>query len=166
MNLQEFYDYKNQLIEDILTSEEIVHLINTEVPFSEANSLMYKQVFPYEYVPETTQDGYTYVCIEVDIEKSFNKTYLEPMVYVYIFTHRSQLRLPEGGVRVDKLASAICEIINGDRYFGLGQLDFYSSKRFAPMTDYQGKVLRFTAVDFNRQYNPKQPIPSNRKFNL
>ena len=60
---------------------------------------------------------------------------------------------------VSKIAGAI----NGSRYYGLGELDFYSAKRYAPMTDFQGKVMTFTTTDFNRLHNPNKPIPSNRK---
>ena len=164
MNLKEFYDYKNQLMNHLLTNEKIVGLIRDGATVDNAASLMYTQVFPYEYVPETTEVSTTYVCSDVDITSAENKTFLYPTLYVWVFTHKSLLRLPEGGVRTDELASAICEAINGSMLFGLGQLEFYSSKRFAPMTDYQGKCLVFHAKDFNRQYDPNRFIPGNRKL--
>lgn len=163
MQLQEFFDYKNQLSNDLLTNETIVHLINDEIDFSEAGSLMYTQIFPYEYIPETIQKGLTYICIDVDIQRALNKTYLLPILYVWIFSHRSRLRLPEGGVRVDKLCNEICQVINGSTNYGLGRLMLNSVKRFAPVTDYQGKCLVFTATDFNRVFDGTKPIPSNRR---
>ena len=73
------------------------------------------------------------------------------------------MSLPQGGVRTDKLCSEISKIINGSRYFGLGELELSSVKRFAPMTDFQGKVMVFNAKEFNRLHDPKKPVPSNRK---
>lgn len=163
MQLQEFFDYKNQLMEDLLTNEEIVKLLDDSIMLQHADTLAYSQVFPCEYVPETVQEGKTFICFDVDIQESVNKTYLLPTLYVWVFTHRSKLRLPEGGVRTDKLCSEICKAINGSRNYGLGELNLFSVKRFAPMTDYQGKVLAFHAKDFNRQYDPTKPTPSNRK---
>lgn len=164
MQLQEFFDYKNQLMGDLLTNEEIVRLLDDDIAFEDAGSLAYENVFPCEYVPETVQDGKTFICFDVDIQKSVNKTYLSPTLYVWVFAHRSRLRLPNGGgVRTDKLCSEICKAINGSLKYGLGELDLYSVKRFAPMTDYQGKVLTFYAKDFNRQFNPYKDIPTNRK---
>lgn len=164
MQLQDFFDYKNRLVRDLLTNEKIVHLINEEVPFEEAyEQLAFKQVFPFEYVPETAQDGYTFICSEVDIQSVPTKTFLVPTIYIWIFAHRSRLRLPEGGVRTDALCSEICKVINGSRYYGLGQLNLYSVKRYAPMTDYNGKVLTFQAKEFNRQFDGAAPMPSNRK---
>lgn len=161
--LDEFFDYKNQLMEDILTNKSIVSLINEDIPFESASSLCYTQVFPYEYVPETIEVGKTFVCFDVDIQKSIDKTYLLPTIYVWVFTHKSKLRLLEGGVRTDTLCSKIASIINGSRNYGLGELDLYSVKRFAPMTDFQGKVMTLYAKDFNRLHTPNKHTPNNRK---
>lgn len=164
MQLSDFYDYKNRLMKDLLTHERIVHLINEEVPLDHAfEELAYKQVFPYEYIPETATSGHTFICCDVDVQSTPNKTFLVPALYIWIFAHRSRLRLPEGGVRTDALASEICKVINGSRYYSLGQLNIHSVKRFAPMTDYNGKVLTFYAKEFNRQYDGTLPVPSNRK---
>lgn len=161
--LDEFFDYKNQLMEDLLTNESIVELLSEGLSLNKATSLAYTQVFPYEYVPETVEKGKTFVCCDVDIQKASDKTYLLPTLYVWVFAHKSRLRLPEGGVRTDKLCSRIAAAINGSRKYGLGELSLYSVKRFAPMTDFQGKVMTFYAKDFNRLYPTNQPTPSNRK---
>lgn len=163
MQLNEFFDYKNKLMEHLLTNEEIVRLLDPDISMKDAPSLAYKLVFPCEYIPETVEHGDTYICFDVDIQKSLNKTFLLPTLYIWVFTHKSLLRLPEGGVRTDKICSEICKTINGSLEYGLGELDLYSVKRFAPMTDYQGKCMTFNAVDFNRQFNPNKKIPSNRK---
>lgn len=163
MQLQEFFDYKNQLMEDLLTNEDIVRLIDDTVALQNADSLAYTQVFPCEYIPDTVQEGKTYICFDVDVQRAADKTFLSPTLFVWVFTHRSKLRLPEGGVRTDKLCSEICKAINGSRKYGLGELNLYSVKRFAPMTDFQGKVLTFYAKDFNRVYDGKKYTPENRK---
>lgn len=163
MQLDDFFNYKNKLMEDLLTNESIVHLINPNIPIENSETLAYTQVFPLEYVPETVQSGATYICFDVDIQGVISKTYLTPILYIWIFTHRSNLRLPEGGVRVDKICSEICKVINGSLEYGLGELNLYSVKRFAPMTDYQGKVMSFTTREFNRQYNGSKTIPINRR---
>ena len=117
-------------MEDLLTSESIVRLLDDDISMDDAGKLAYKNVFPCEYVPETVQDGKTFICFDVDIQQSVNKTYLLPTLYVWVFTHRSKLRLPNGGgVRTDKMCSEICKAINGSRKYGLGELDLYSVKK-------------------------------------
>lgn len=163
MQLDEFFAYKNTLMKDLLTNEAIVHLIDDDLDFENAAELAYTRVFPYEFVPETIEHGDTYVCFDVDITKSMNKTFLCPVLYIWVFCHKSKQRLPEGGVRQDKLCAEIAKAINGSREYGLGELDLYSVKRFAPQTDYNGKLMMFNATDFNRQHDPKRYIPANRK---
>lgn len=164
MQLEEFFDYKNKLMEDLLTNEEIVRLIDENIKLEDAHTLSYHRVFPCEYVPETIEHGDTYICFDVDIQAVLDKTFLSPTLYIWVFTHRSKLRLPNGGgVRTDKLCSEINKTINGSMKYGIGELNLYAVKRFAPMTDFQGKMMTFYAKDFNRQFNPRKEIPSNRK---
>lgn len=165
MQLEEFFDYKNQLMQDLLTNQTIVRLINDDNKIIDnPGDLVYEQVFPFEYIPDTVEHGQTFICCDVDIQRSINKTFLLPVLYIWVFTHKSKLRLPEGGVRTDRLVSEIAKEINGSRYYGLGELDLYSVKRFAPITDYQGKVLTFHATEFNRQSPSGKPVPTNRKL--
>lgn len=164
MQLEEFYDYKNQLMKDLLTNPEIVKLLDDECKMTDApESLVYKQVYPFEYIPDTIEDGQTFICCDVDIQRSLNKTFLQPVLYVWVFSHKSNLRLQEGGVRTDRLCSEIAKAINGSRYYGLGELNLYSVKRFSPITNYLGKVLTFQTLEFNRLKPTGKPIPSNRK---
>ena len=171
MQLEDFYDYKNKFMEHILTNEKIVSLLsekdedgNDIYTLENSRELMYKQVFPFLYVPETIHDGCTYVCCDVDVQEAPDKTFYEAVIYVWVFAHRSRLRLPNGeGVRTDKICSEIAKTINGSREYGLGELDFYMTKRFAPVSDYDGKQMFFYATEFNRQYNPNKYTPANRK---
>lgn len=162
MNLNEFYDYKNQLAGDILTNERLVHLLNKDVRLEDASKLMYSQVFPYEYIPETIEHGSSFICFDVDIQKSLNKTFYAPTLYIWVFSHSSLLR-NEDGIISDMICCELADMLNGSRNYGLGELDLYSVKRFSPMTDYQGKVMTFYAEDFNRTALNSKPIPTNRK---
>lgn len=163
MQLSEFFDYKNQLMKDLLTNSEIVKLLDGAVYMDDAKGLAYTNVFPFEYIPDTVEKAKTFICFDVDVQESINKTYLLPTLYIWVFSHKSKLRLPDGGVLTDKLASEIAKAINGSRFYGLGELDLYSVKRFAPVTDYQGKVMTFRAKEFNRSSPNTKPVPSNRK---
>lgn len=164
MHLNEFFDYKNQLMEDILTTDSIVKYLYEGNDYSiPAIDLAYTQVFPFEYIPDTITHGKTFICFDVDIQKASSRTFYNPIVYVWIFSHKSIMRLPEGGVRVDALASEIVKKINGSRMYGMGELDFYSSKRFVTMNDYIGKTLTFHAVDFNNPRPSNKQVPANRK---
>lgn len=163
MYLDEFFNYKNKLMETLCCNSEIVRLVtdsrNAPVP---NYNLAYSQIFPYEFLPDTIDDGMTFICFDVDIDKVLDKTFYVPVVYVWEFTHKSKMRLNEGGIRVDQLAVEINKELNGSRYFGLGELELSSVERFSPIADYYGRVLVYLARDFNRQAPSKKP-PANRK---
>ena len=163
MDLVEFYDYKNLLMKKLCSDEAIVKLVtgneNAKVP---NHQLPYTQLYGYEFVPETVSEAKTFICFDVDIVEVPNKTYYMPVLYIWIFTHKSNLRLPEGGLLLDKLAMEINRLLNGSRYFGLGHLKLQSVQRFSPINDYLGRVMTFYALDFNR-YTADTSIPSKRK---
>lgn len=163
MRLEEFYDYKNRLMRDLCTNADIVKLVTGNDEASVPNhQLPYTQIYPFEYVPETENDSRTFICFDVDIVSAPNKTKYIPVLYIWVFTHKSRLRLKDGGIILDKLASKIDDMLNGNRFYGLGELDLDSVRRFTPITDYLGRVLTYYAVDFNRTPR-KRPIPANRK---
>lgn len=148
---EELYDYKDKLMKIICSDTEIVRLI-TDDPDAEVPNytLPYTQVFPFEYVPETVDKGKTFVCFDVDmIEIESDQVYVN-VVYIWVITHKSKMRLPDGeGVRIDKLTTAIADKLVGNRNFGLGELKVRYNKRFAPITDFLGRELAYTALDKN-----------------
>ena len=163
MYLDEFFDYKNELMKTLCSNKDIVRLVTDSKDAPVPNyDLAYSQIFPFEFVPETVDDGMTFICFDVDIPEVIDKTYYLPALYVWVFTHKSKMRLNEGGIRTDQLAVEINKELNGSRYFGLGELDLYSVGRFSPITDYQGRVLTYSARDFNRGGTSRRP-PANRK---
>lgn len=162
MHLKELFDYKNNLMKDICTNPDIVSLVSDkEYTDKLGKALAYSQVFPYEFVPETIDNAQTIICFDVDIDRVQNKTFYTPVIYIWVFTHKSLLKLTKGGVRLDEISIKIDEMLNGNRFYGLGELDLQNVSRFLPINDYQGRVLTYTARDFNRSQGKR--IPANRK---
>lgn len=166
MHLRELYDYKNRLVKDMLTDEDIVKLIDPNGMCEDPTDMVYDNINPYEFYPETIEKGRVYVCCDVDVTSTREKPYYDLVLYVWVFAHKSLLKLPEGGVRTDELCAAIDDKINGSRYYGLGKLNLNSSKRFAPIADYAGKMLTYRATDFNKKQTDNNKMPSNRKAEL
>ena len=163
MDLVEFYDYKNLLMKDLCSNAEIVKLVtgndNADVP---NHKLAYTQIYPFEFVPETVSEAKTFICFDVDITSVPNKTVYIPTLYIWPFTHKSNLRMKSGGLLLDKLCAEIATMLNGSRYFGLGELKLASVRRFVPILDYQGRAMTFMAKDWNR-LTANRPVPGNRK---
>lgn len=161
MLLEEFFQYKNTLMKMFCTNEEIVRLVSDDED-TDGLSLPYKQIFPFEFIPETTDRGKTYICFDVDIPEVSNEVIYNPVIWIWIFTHKSKLRLAEGGVRTDKIAQVIDTMLNGNRTLGLGEVNLRTVARFSPIEDFQGRVLAYQCKDTNR-WGVKQPAPSRRR---
>lgn len=163
MNLEEFYDYKNLMMEQLCSNPDVVKMVTGNDDAAVPNhGLPYHQIYPYEYIPETVNEGKTFICYDTDIASVPNKTVYLPVVYVWIFTHKSNLRHKDGGCILDKLAVTVNDMLNKSRYYGLGELKLDSVRRFQPITDYLGRVLTYHTIEFNRKVL-KPSIPSNRK---
>ncbi len=163
MQLEEFYDYKNLLMKDLCSNPNVVQKVTGNKDAVVPNyDLPYSQIFPFEYVPETVNDARTFICFDTDIVSVPNKTIYVPVIYLWVFTHKSRLRDKDGGCLLDNLAVSINDMLNGSRYYGLGELKLDSVRRFVPITDYLGRVLTYYAKDFNRR-NVKPDVPGNRK---
>lgn len=162
--LQDFFDYKNELMQTICKSPPIVKLLTDDTAAAVPNkALPYTQVFPHEYIPDTVSQGKAFLCFDVDVLSVSGKTFLTPALYVWVFSHKSKLRLPDGGgVRTDKLACEMDRLLSGNRYFGLGELSLYSVSRFSPISDYQGRTLCYNTREWGRTGSKKPP--ANRKF--
>lgn len=139
----------NEIVVKLLTDRE-----NNKMP---NHTLAYAQIFPYEFVPDTVDHGSTFICFDVDIVEVTNKTFYNPALYVWVFTHVSKLHLTAGGVRTDELASEINKMLNGSRFYGLGEMNLMSVKRFSPINDYLGRVLTYYTRDFNRRESKIAP---------
>ena len=163
MNLEELYEYKNQFVQDIVTQNSIVNLLDGKCTDEGRKRLVYSQIFPYEFIPETVEEATTFICCDVDVLDVYDKTFLEPVLYVWVFTHKSKLRLEEGGVRTDKICCEIAKKINGSRFYGLGELSLKSVRRFSPINDYQGKLMTFKTREVNKYHEYGRKTPANRK---
>lgn len=164
MLLQEFFEYKNKLMKMMCENEELVKLVvdpDTGDDFDPL-TLPYEQIFPFEYIPETTDKGKTYICFDVDIPQVINEVIYEPIIWIWVFTHKSLLRLPEGGVRTDRIAQILDEMLNGNRDLGLGEVNLKTVARFSPVEDFQGRVLAYQCTDTNR-WGVRKPVPSRRR---
>lgn len=97
MYLNEFFDYKNELMKTFCCNGEIVKLLTDSSSVEVPNyDLAYSRIYPFEYIPDTVDDGKTFICFDVDIAEVLNKTFYLPILYVWVFTHKSKVRLREG----------------------------------------------------------------------
>ena len=163
MELQEFYDYKDRLMMDLCSNEEIVKLLTGEEhPTVPNRDLPYTQIYPFQFIPETENNARTFICFDVDILKAPNKTFYNPVIYIWVLAHKSKMRTKGKGCLTDAITCEIDHMLNGNRNYGQGELELGPVDRFIPTTDYLGREMVYFTQDFNRKPGIKQ-IPMNRK---
>ena len=167
MHLEEFFDYKNLLMQDICKNQRMVYLITEDEKASMPNyTLPYSQVFPFEFVPETEDNGRTFVCFDIDMKKSAQtRVTYDLILYIWVFTHKSNLRTRDKRLRLDDMTSVLCQMLNGNRFYGMGKLELESVDGFTPIADYKGKTMVFVARDWNLTSADKK-LPTNRKVGV
>ena len=151
-HLKEITVYKNQLMKAICTNEKIQELLRVSGDEGmSGKDFVYERVFPYVYVPETTEKGYAYICFDLIVPRVWSSVAKQVEIDVYIMSHQDIMRLPEGaGIRIDLIAHEIDKILNGSTAYGMGGVELTYFGHFVPINGYYGHQLRYKVSDINR----------------
>lgn len=148
--LRELTYYRKSIMKALCNNEDVVRLVsdNKDAPVPNRD-LMYNNIFPYAYIPETEKETDTFICFSVSVPRVENKTYKQMEIYFYIFTHQSIIRTSDG-LRTDLLAEAIDEMTNGALGLGIGRIQLERLEDISPTTHYHGLAVQYTVTEFNR----------------
>ena len=150
-NLDELQVYKTAILESLLKSPEIINLISGKAnEISNADQLLYINIFPWDYTPESSADPKTYLSFEIDVTSVANSM-KEMQITFYLITHQSLMKM-ENGTRLDNLSNALCGLFHGVSGFGIGKLEWNPEEPFIhePLQNQLYKrTLRFLTKDFN-----------------
>lgn len=150
-NLEEFTTYKQTLMKAICTSPSVVELLklDTDNPDITGKDMRYDRIFPYNYVPLTTERATTYVCFTVTAPIVRENIISELYLTVYVFTHQDIMRT-DNGMRTDLLVSEIDKLLNGSTKYGLGKVALKGCDIMqVPCRGYSGLYLMYSVKDFN-----------------
>lgn len=149
MYLEELSKYKIEIMKRLCLNSEIQSLILLSKSQNQGREMMYKNIFPYAFVPDTVTNSSTFICFDLEVQRVENRTFKDINILFWIFTHQSLMRT-ENGIRTDILANEIDKIMNGNKDLGLGTVDLKKVLRVNPAKDYYGRMLVYRSVDFNR----------------
>lgn len=148
-------EYKDKILEKILTSQDIIDLLDDdEFKAAPASGLLYKKVFPYAFVPDTVDVASTFICIEANIANVNTDSICDIELTVLVIAHVDVMRT-DFGTRVDVVADKIDDLINHSRDFGIGKvtpLSRYPTSYSLPNYDYVCRKLMYLVKDFNFRY--------------
>lgn len=152
-NLSEITIYKSKLMKTMLSDKKIVALLTNsdeESTLVPNTTLAYTQVFPYDFIPEPSTEQTSFICFDIDVPRTQTCAVKDVYIYIYIFTHKDLMRVQGEGIRTDLIASRVDYIINGDTSYGFGKVELQSLSRISPVSDFQGRILKYYVQDFNR----------------
>ena len=136
--LKELTEYRKIIMRTLCSDSGIISLLTDETsPIVPNRDLMYTQIFPYAYTPDTEKEVKTYICFRLTVPEVFNKTYKQMSITFYIFTHQSLIRTSDG-LRPDLLGEALERLFNGSLDLGLGRVKLSGMDDISPTTNYHG----------------------------
>ena len=146
--------YKNKLMSSIINSPELITLVNDSYiedgEIIDANGLVYKQIFPFYYIPDTQTETLSYVIMKVNGLGVSGKIYNKAEVYICVISHQDIMKVEDaGGTRIDLMGEIIEDLFNGRDDFGFGEMELKSNAEININTTYRGRELRFFVEDFN-----------------
>lgn len=156
--LKPIREYKDKVMEAILSDQRVIDLINDpENLTTPALGLRYRRVFPYAFIPPTTDDAATFVCFEANISNVKSDTICDVELTIFVSSH-TRIMQAEGGTRIDVLADAIDDLLNHSRDFGIGKLTpntRYPTEYNLPNYDYICRKVKYIAKDYNFRHGAR-----------
>lgn len=131
-------------------SAPIDALINSVVDTPcHGRDLVFKYIFPFAYVPDTTTSAKPFITMEIAIPRVENRTFKDMRLFTYIFCHQNIVQQKDG-LLFDLLAEEVDKLLNGNDSFGLGALELRNLADFSPMQRWHGLVMQYNSKSFNR----------------
>lgn len=153
-NLSEYNEYKkilvNAIINDITCVNLITNTTGTELPAFSLIDDEYtiNQIHLYDYIPETTTEKKTHVCIEVLDGTTFTQNVSGFYIQIDVIVPEA-LMVMRGEIRLDSLASAIDTLICGNTSYGFGCVQRKNGEVGVPIDGFRGRTLRYYVQGWN-----------------
>ena len=155
-NSQEIIAYKLKTMTSLVGVENIVKAINAKFPDGtslEPGDLFYTHVFPFAYIPDTTDVAGCYLTIEISMPNVSTANYFfkDVLITITIICHQSLMQMKEdeplgstGATRTDYLSVEIDKLLNKVRgVVGQFELELVSNIEGAIDPVHRCRVMRF-----------------------
>lgn len=154
--LKDIGSCKQSLYSSFINDPDICELLFDKKPYTDDDKekLFYSQIFPYLYVDETQDETLTYLCFELDIPPSSDKsssTIKNMKMIVLAYCHKDIMQYSkEGycGTRVDILADMVERKLRNSYDFGIGKPELISVTNYFHNNKYYGRQLVYNIPQF------------------
>lgn len=158
--VDQIIEYKEKVLTALSQSQEIMALLadNPEIDLEseEAEKVIEKCLWDYQYVDETTQSAGAYIMVEAAKTGDNGGTLQEFALYVEIvastefvpLNHKKFLGM--NGNRLDNIAKFVDAVLSGSRDFGIGRLKPKDIRPVSVPKMFRAIMLTYEPVDFSR----------------
>lgn len=141
----EIMRYKQTAISQIVNTPSIVEALDRRY-IGKGEELIYKNIFPYVYVPDVEEEAKCYILVTVDMPKVWNdNSYLFQQVLVcfYILCHQELMKTEYGGTRIDYISDQLEGLFKQSMDFGFGEMELIANTEQAPDPNHRMRCLQF-----------------------
>lgn len=152
VRMDEISKHKTTIIKKLLADDELVKAVfhNTsdflEKQTPDVGQLIYRNIFPYRYVPTITEEARTYVTMSITYRKS-GSYFKVGNITLFVFTDQNLMQTDYGVLRVDYIISRIDTIMNKSNSFGIGKLELDMVDELLVEGKMPGMIIRYKTVD-------------------
>jgi hypothetical protein len=154
--LSEITKYKNTILAKLITNENIVKALgNIEANFLDVpvipnpRTLLFKNIFPYAFVPETVEDQQAYITVMFKFKRAKSNYYKIGSIGFYIFAHKDILKTAYPWLRTDYIVNQIDEVFNQSQELGIGSLQFHRMEDVKVSNVHSGCYLEYADLSYN-----------------
>lgn len=150
-NSSAIHQWKDKAIQMIVNDDEITSLF--EKSDEELEEIVYTNIFPFGYIPETQENVDLYITVECSVPKMlFRQVWEHPFLTIRLICHQRKMKLNKSAIsatRIDYLSALIDKLLNGSTGWGYGKLSLVSNTEFSLSDVYKCRELIFQGQDLN-----------------
>lgn len=148
---------KFNIIEALIQSKEIVKAVGNDIPnfkdndIEEPELLLYKNIFPYRFVPDLTDTEHTFIALSFEgYQPTKGQKFKYGRVIFNVFTHNNLQRTDYQELRPDYIIKHIDKLFNNTRVIGgIGKVEFWGMDSMNVNEKYSGNWIGYTIYDWN-----------------
>lgn len=154
MYLDSFRKYRSEALKQIVNNKKIKELLlNKQDVTDDDSSLIGKYVFPYQFLPGTTEEAKSCITMLLSAPDVDSRSILCMKMIFYVFSHESLIwTVDDNGLqclRYDLISEELDKMFNGSDAFGLKLHLVSRHDGYMPMDNFHGCQLIYETSDFN-----------------
>lgn len=145
----------DEILTTIITDKDLSRLVSDVTPKVLSNpvpenplELLYKNVFPYPYVPDIQDEVNSYITVVFDDFRPENSEIKTNRIIFNVFCHESIIKI-RGGSRLFYMYEALDKLFNG-KQMGIGKLNFIGGDLLGIKKPHTGHYFAYEITDFNK----------------